>query len=153
MEKDDDKGLISLKKWILITLCVFLVACSDNSYTADSPEAALQLLHSKEDYAKVVNMLDSIQISEKQIFYIFEGELNNQIEWYVANIEKDEELKWFVKEAINIGLPNSDSEKYSSGTNTFSAGIGFDTEEVKDNWKIVEITDESYYVWIELEKN
>ena len=139
-----------MRKWIVMIICLFLVACSNSKYTADTPEEALDLIHSNGDFAKVADILNFIQISEKQTFYVFKGEMDNQTEWYVANIEKDEESKWFVKEAINIGLPSGESEIH--GTNTFTAGIGTNTEEVKDSWKIVDITDDDF-VWIELEEN
>lgn len=140
-----------MKKWLLLISCLFLVACSNNDYTADTPEEALDLI-TKEGYANVIKILNTIQISEKQTFYVYEGEMNNQTEWYVANIEKNEKLKWFVAEAINIGLPSDESEITSSDANTFTAGIGTNSEKVKDDWKLVYIKDD-VFVWIELAEN
>ena len=142
-----------MKKWLVIMLCLFLVACNDNNTkSAESPEKALQLLSSSmEGYPKIVRILNSIDISNKQVFYIFEGENDDHSEWFVANIEADQDANWFVNESINIGLPNSDYDDQYSGTNTFTAGFSSNSEEIKDNWKVFHIPDSEYYVWIELQ--
>lgn len=143
-----------MKKWMVIILCLFLIACNDkNTLTADSPEKALQLLDSNGDYPKITKILNSTKINDKQIFYVFEGKVNNQAEWFVANIELNDDLKWFVNESINIGLPNKDNGKYSAGTNSFTAGLSNNVAEQRDNRIIVNIPDNDYYVWIELHKN
>ncbi len=144
-----------MKKWLIIIFCLLLVACNDNdTNTADSPEKALQLLGSKEgDYPKIIKILNSIEVNEKQVFCIFKGKFNNHTEWFIANVEKDEDSNWFVKELINIGLPNSEYEKYSAGTNTFTAGLSNNPKEKKDNRIIVTLPDNDYYVWIELLDN
>lgn len=118
--------------------------------TAESPEKALQILESTEDYPKINKIINSIDISEKQCFHVFEGEIEDHTEWLVANIEKNEDSKWFVHESINIGLPNSENEKYASGTNTFRAGDSNKSEEIKDNRHIVQIPENDYFIWIEL---
>lgn len=109
------------------------------------------MLESEEkDFAQKINPLHSVEISENQVFYVFEGEINNHKEWFVANIEQENESDWVVIEAVNIGLPNSQQVIARSGGTTSNAGIKSNSEEIKDDWKIVNIPNSDYYVWIEL---
>lgn len=143
-----------MKKWIIIVFCFLLVACDNNAaLTAETPDKALQLLESQKDYPKIIKLLNSIEINEEQVIYVFEGEINNQSEWFVANIEKVGESKWLVKESINVGLPNSEAEKNSAGTNTFNAGISNVPLKKLDDRKVVTIPGHEYFVWIELNKD
>lgn len=140
-----------MKKWIFIVFCFLLVACNDNTtLTAETPEKALQLLDSKNDYPKISKLLNSIEISDAQVIYVFEGEINNQSEWFVANIEKIGETKWQVYESINIGLPNNRDGKHSAGTNSFTAGISNNPQEKTDNRRVINIPDNEHFVWVEL---
>lgn len=137
---------------LILFFCLFLMGCTvTNNAIADTPEEALRLIESKEqDYPKILSLINSIEISDKQVFYVYEGEVNSNKEWFVANIENNDDSKWFVHESINIGMPNSENEKYAAGTNSFTAGFSSDLQEIKDDWKVVNIPSHNYFVWIEL---
>ena len=137
-----------MKKPLIILLSLFLVACG--IIIAETPEEALEKFDSKEDTIKITKVLNTASYNEKQGFYVFEAEVENKTKWFVANIVNND-LYWYVKESIDIGVPNSENE--AAGTKTFNAGISNKIEEKKDNRIIVNIPESDYYVWIELLKN
>ena len=140
-----------MKKSIILLFSVFLVACQNIGF-AETPEEALQKFDAKEDTINITKILNSTNDNQKQGFYVFEGETDNQTEWFVANVVTND-LYWYVKESINIGKPGSDNETYSSGTDSFIAGLSNNAEEQKDNRLIIEIPESEYYVWIERLEN
>lgn len=113
------------KTLILLLLSIFLVACSITT-AAGTPEKSLEKFYAKENI-KVITVLDTDYDNHKQGFYVIEGEVDNETKWFVANIVSND-LYWYVKEAIDIGIPNSENEAESSGT-TFTAGFSIKTEE------------------------
>lgn len=139
-----------MKKFLLILFCLFLVAC-DNSINiiSETPEEAMKKLDSKEDTFKINKILNSTSDNHLRVFYVFEGEVDNKTEWFVANVVSND-LSWYVKDFISIGIPNNENESYSSGTNTFTAGLSNKPNEKKNNRIIVDIPENDYYVWIEL---
>ncbi|WP_139891370.1 hypothetical protein [Bacillus sp. D386] len=63
------------------------------------------------------------------------------------------DLYWYVKDTINIPIPKSEHDTYSSKTNTFVAGVSKETAVENDRRMIVPIPDHEYFVWVErLEK-
>ncbi|BDH60367.1 hypothetical protein MTP04_04970 [Lysinibacillus sp. PLM2] len=141
-----------MRNCLIFFICLFLMGCTvTNNAIADTPEKALRLIESKgQGYPKILSLLNSIEISEKQVFYVYEAEINSNKEWFVANLEKNDDSKWFVHESINIGMPNSENEIYAAGTNTFTAGLSNDLQEIKDDWIVINIPSHNYFVWIEL---
>lgn len=138
-----------MKKWIVLFLCLFLVACSDGAKTAKSPEEALQLLQSDQKFVSITKILTSTEISEDEIVYVFEGSNNRESEWYVAYLQKNNVDEWFVVEAFNIGVPSSSNYINYSGGNTFRAGIRSDGDLMEDGAIIVPIPNSKYFVQIE----
>lgn len=93
---------------------LFLISCKNSGIIIDeTPEEALQKQDSKENAFKINKILNSTNDNQKQDFYGFEGEVENRTEWFVVN----------VKDFVNIGTPNNENESYTSGTDTFTAGL------------------------------
>ena len=142
-----------MKKSIIMLFCLFLIACNSSGIIiAETPEEALQKLDSKEDDFKINKILNSTNDNQKQGYYVFEGEVDNRIEWFVANVVTND-LSWYVKDFVNIGTPNNENETYSSGTDTFTAGLSNKPEDKKNDRIIVDIPENDYYVWIEKLEN
>ena len=138
-----------MKKILIIFFSLFLVGCNIISKT---PEDALQKLDSREDTFKITKILNSGSYNGRQGFYVFEGEVEGKTEWFVANVVIND-LYWYVKDFINIGVPNNENELYSSETNTFIAGLSNESEEKKDDRIIIIIPETDFFVWIELPQN
>lgn len=142
-------GELYEKILILLLLSIFLVACSITT-AAGTPEKSLEKFYTKENI-KVITVLDTDYDNHKQGFYVIEGEVDNETKWFVANIVSND-LYWYVKEAIDIGIPNIENEAESSGT-TFNAGFSIKTEKKKNSRINVDIPESDYYVWIKPIKN
>ena len=125
---------------------LFLVGCN---IIAETPEDALKKLDSQEVNFKITKMLNSGANHPKQGFYVFEGETEDETEWFVANVVTND-LYWYVKDFINVGIPNNKDESYSSQATTFIAGISNESKEKKDDRIIIPIPENDYFVWIEV---
>ncbi|MBS4176927.1 hypothetical protein [Lederbergia citrea] len=139
-----------MKKLLIILLSLFLVACGTT--IAATPEEALEKFDSKERTINITKVLNTGSYNVKQVFYVFEAEVEDKTKWFVANVVTND-LYFYVKESIDIGVPNSENEANSAEAKTFIAGISNKTEENKNNRIIVNIPESDYYVWIELLKN
>ena len=138
-----------MKKILIIFFSLFLVGCN---IISETPEDALQKLDSREDTFKITKILNSGSYNARQGFYVFEGEVEGKTEWFVANVVTND-LYWYVKDFINIGVPNNENELHSSETNTFIAGLSNESEEKKDDRIIIIIPETDFFVWIELPQN
>lgn len=129
-------------------LCLSISACNAMGM-AETPEDALQILDSKEDSIKITKILNSGSSNVKQGFYVFESEVENKTEWYVAHIVSND-LFWRVKEISRIGSPN-ENKTNATEANTFTAGLSNKTEDKETYPIIIDIPDNDYFVWIELQ--
>lgn len=140
-----------MRKWLVLFVCLFLVACSSNEVkTADSPEEALQLLQTEKKFVNISGIIASTEVSENEIFYVFEGSNNSNTEWYVAYVQKNEVNHWEVIEAFSIGLPNRADYVNYSGGNTFRAGIRKEGDLIEEGAITVPIPGSEFFVMIEL---
>lgn len=134
--------------------CLFLIACNYNGIIiAETTEEALQKLDSQEDAFKINKIINSTNDNnQKQGYYVFEDEVDNRTEWFVANVVTND-LSWYVKDFVNIGIPNYENESYSSRTDTFTAGLRNKPVEKKNDRIIVDVPENDFYVWIEKLEN
>lgn len=138
-----------MKKVLIIFLSLFLAGCS---ITAATPEDALQKLDSREGTFKINKIVDSASDNQKQGFYVFEGEVEDGTEWFVANVATND-LYWYVKEFAGIGAPSNADESSTTEAETFIAGLSNEPEEKKDDTFIIHIPESDYFVWIEVIEN
>lgn len=117
---------------------------------ADSPEEALEKLNTEAQYIEIENILNTEQISEEEIFYVFEGHKSNSTEWYVAYVKKHHSGSWFVAESYSIGLPNKESSVNYSAGKLFRASIHGNGESTEEGGIAVPIPNSEYFVRIEL---
>lgn len=134
-----------MKKWFVLVLLLFLVACSDGEKTASTPEEALQWHEQNKD----LHIINATEVSEEERYYVFEGHNNRGTEWYVAYVQKKEADSWVVVEAINIGLPSSYDYINYSGGRTFRARICREGDLIEEGVITVTIPYSNYFVAIE----
>ena len=131
-------------------LLLFLAGCqTDTDLSSNTPEGALEQIHSKGSYAKPMELYKTIEIEEGRVIVIYKGSIYDDDDIYVANIEKIKE-KWSVTDAQNIGMPLAEKLNQSILTESFQAGYTTDKVSSDENVRTVEFKDSDYYVWIKI---
>ena len=138
-----------MKKALMIFFSVFLAGCN---ITAATPEDALQKLDSREGTFKINKIVDSASDNQKQGFYVFEGQVEDGTEWFVANVATND-FYWYVKEFAGIGTPSNAGESSPTEAATFIAGLSNEPKEKKDGTFIIHLPKSDYFVWIEVIEN
>lgn len=134
----------------LIFTLILTVGCQANGdSSSNTPTEALERLHLDENYAEVKEVYETIEIDEDRVISVYKGIMNNTEEIIVANIEKTNG-KWLVTDATNIGMPSADNLNQGSGTEKFKAGYMDEKSVLKEEFKIVELNDSNYKIWIEV---
>ena len=134
-----------MKKALMIFFSVFLAGCN---ITAATPEDALQKLDSREGTFKINKIVDSASDNQKQGFYVFEGQVEDGTEWFVANVATND-FYWYVKEFAGIGTPSNAVESSTTEAETFIAGLSNESGGKKDGRFIIHIPESDYFIWIE----
>lgn len=137
-----------MRRLFLIVFTTLLVACNASGFAA-TPEEALHNLDAKENSFTITNILESVGGNQKGGFFVFEGEVENKKEWFVANVVSND-LYWYVKDYVCVGTPTSESESETViRSKSFIAGWSNNEEDRKHYRFIVNIPNNDYFIWIE----
>lgn len=136
-------------KYVLPFILLLLVGCqNEHALFFELPEEAVISLEQHEEFAKDIRIIGQHAYNSETYYYVFEGTTSTQKEWFVADVKKDsKENKWYVETAINIAV----DESGSSGTGNYTASVVRKNEMAQDDELIVQTTDATYNVLVELE--
>ena len=148
---------------LIIVIGLVLVGCvqgksngnnESNEKPSNTPKEALIKLHLEEGFAEVIEIYETIEISEDRVISVYKGKMddettNNEEDIYVANIEKRGD-GWLATDATNIGLPSVERFDQSSLTEKFEAGYTREKTMSTDKRKIININNNDINVWIDV---
>src|SRR5699024_9754212 len=101
---------------VFVLAIILLVGCQANASDSsddlpnklsENPEAALKQINLEADYAKPMEIYKTVKITEGKIMAIYKGLMNDDEDIYIVEISKKDD-KWYVSNAINIGMPSAD---------------------------------------------
>ena len=152
-----------MKRFVMLIVAIglVLVGCvqdetsRNNKKSSNTPKEALINLYLEEGFAEVIEIYETIEISEDRVISVYKGIMENddittnEEDIYVANIEKRDDV-WLVTDATSIGLPSVERLDQSSLTEKFEAGYTTEKAKSTENRKIVKISNNDIQVWIDV---
>lgn len=146
-----------MKRFIMLIVAIglVLVGCGqgetngNNEESSNTPKEALIKLQLEEGFAEVIEIYETIEISEDRVISVYKGEMDNEEDIFVANIEKRDDV-WLVTDATNIGLPSVERFDQSSSTEKFQAGYTIEKEMSTEKRKIIKINNNDIKVWVDV---
>lgn len=116
------------------------------SITTNTPDDAIKSF----EFAKNIRVIETFEIDESHIFYVFKAEHETGTEYFLASVVKMKHNSlWGWREAMPIGHPDNYIPGYSMIENV-SAGLKPISEKAEDAWHIIEIPDSEYYIWVQI---
>ena len=144
-----------LRKLFYITfLAVILAGCqtADKNSTSNTPQEALEQLHSEEGFAEVVKVYRTVEVDNDKVINVYKGVLDGKEEIFIAKLNKEKNDTWTVTDAIGIGMPSEENINESITTSSFEAGFTKKNEAPNPNTKLVQIDDKKFKVWVKVIK-
>ena len=151
-----------MKRFIMLIVAIGLVlvgcvqgeANENNEKISNTPKEALIKLHLEEGFAEVIEIYETIEISEDRVISVYKGIMDDEIikneeDIFVANIEKKDDV-WIATDATSIGLPSVEQFDQSSLTEKFQAGYTIEKEMSTAKRKIININNNDINVWIDV---
>lgn len=145
-------GYVMKKLFVLPFLVILLFGCqNEHALLFDRPEEAVIGLEQQEDFAQNIRIIGQHAYHADTYYFVFEGTHENNTQWYIADVKKDkkEGTKWYVNSSINLEA----DENRKSGTDNYFAHVVPKNESAQDGQFIIETTDSTYNVLVELETN
>ncbi|PIC87163.1 hypothetical protein CSV72_04085 [Sporosarcina sp. P20a] len=140
-----------LRKLFYITfMAVVLAGCqtADKNSTSNTPQEALEQLHTEEGFAEVVKMYRTLEIDNNKVISVYKGILDGAEEIFVAKLNKEKDDTWTVTDAMGIGMPSEENIGESIKTPSFEAGFTKKNSAPSPNTKLVQTDDKKYRVWV-----
>ncbi|PIC72852.1 hypothetical protein [Sporosarcina sp. P17b] len=142
-----------LRKLFYITfLAVILAGCqtADKNSTSNTPQEALEQLHTDEGYAEVVKIYRTLEVDNNKVISVYKGTLDDTEEIFIAKLNREKDDTWTVTDAIGIGMPSEENLGESTKTSSFEAGFTKKNNAPSPNTKLVQTDDKKYRVWVKV---
>jgi hypothetical protein len=128
-----------------------LVACSEETNLADTPEEAIETMD--RDFIQDMKDVQMVEINDNRKLAVFEATVDEEREYFVSILEKKKK-QWRVTEALGVGNPDK-SVNENVGGNYLEAGyidIKNDslTPQFSNNQYMFKLTNSEKTMWVKI---